>query len=188
MMSSLALCFLVFHKDNLKSLCSPHLSVFNRDELKNKFLISLRTCLWNLVLCYTYRVWVFKMWVESMYRHDVRGTSWHMHTSSKIRVYHFSQTKSLLWPTQGQREDADCWYFCLFKLFTHSETTLILVCGMLAVGDCRAVWRTDGLSKKPVRKTHSQLWQGSFCSSLDCEISHSFFVSSLPWWHSWYLF
>lgn len=75
-----------------------------------------------------------------------------MHSRSKIRVYNFSSTKSLLWPTVGQREDADCWYFCLFKLFTPSETTLILVCGMLAVGACGAVWRTHGLSKTCSRK------------------------------------
>lgn len=94
----------------------------------------------------------FKSWVQSVYHHDAHGTSWHMHTTSKIRVYNFSWTKSLLWTIRGQRQDADCWYFCLFKLFTHSETTLILVCGMLAVGVCRAVWRTDGMSQKPVQK------------------------------------
>lgn len=82
-----------------------------------------------------------------------------MHTTSKIRVYNFSWTKSLLWPIQGQREDADCWYFCLFKLLTCSET-LILVCGMLAVGDGGAVWRTDGPSKKPVQK-HPACYDGA---------------------------
>lgn len=87
------------------------------------------------------------------YKHLSSWRTWLMQTRSKIRVYNFSWTKSLLWPTQGQREDADCWYFCLFKLFTHSETTLILVCGMLVVGDCRAVWRTDGPSKNLFKNT-----------------------------------
>lgn len=67
--------------------------------------------------------------------------------------------------------------FCLFKHFTHSETTLILVCGMLAVRDCRAVWRTDGLSKKPAQK-HSQLWQYSFFPPFS-QLWNSYFLSQV---------
>ena len=127
----------------------------------------------------------FKSRVQSVYHHDAHGTSWHMHTTSKIRVYNFSWTKSLLWTIRGQRQDADCWYFCLFKLFTHSETTLILVCGMLAVGVCRAVWRTDGMSQKPVQKHTTRLLRFRFfsffffffffTSPLNCEIHCSYF-------------
>lgn len=113
--------------------------------------------------------------VPSIYHHDAQG--WHMHT--EIQVYNFSWTKSLLWLFLGQREDADCWYFCLFKLFTHSETTLILVCGMLAVGDCGAVWRTDGPSEKPVRKHTTSYDSAAFLSPPNCEIRRSYFITQV---------
>lgn len=93
----------------------------------------------------------------------------------KIRVYNFNWTKSLLWLAQGPRGDADCWYFCLFKLFTHSETALILVCGTLVVWGCGAAWGTDGLSKNLSENIQPVVTVQWLCLTWLWKIPHSYF-------------
>lgn len=113
--------------------------------------------------------------VQSSCPSDAHRTSWYMYKWPKIRVYNFNWTKSLLWLAQGPRGDADCWYFCLFKLFTHSETALILVCGTLVVWGCGAAWGTDGLSKNLSENIQPVVTVQWLCLTWLWKIPHSYF-------------
>lgn len=60
----------------------------------------------------------------------------------KYEFYNQSRTKRPLWPVQRQRGDADCWYFCLFKLFNSQRNV------NFGLRDVRGRWRRSGVRNR----------------------------------------